>query len=443
MISRGPVWVWVLLALMGCKSIDEGPPLEPEPGEPVVRFPAPPRNVLMISVDTLRRDHLGRYGGGPTPFLDRLLAESVVLDDFVQCANWTLPSVACTLTGRSPVSLGVWPRLTAAPQPLPDAGDLAGWLGGAGLYGILVSSNFWLSPIGGTTHGYAEVAHVGDVPLVEVWREAERRLDDALADGVDRWFLHLHLLEPHAPYDPPEAYLSGLADLDPAPWDLSQREEHYTAREGWPELSEAERALLEAHLRVRYQGEVQWLDDQLAAVWAELDARGWLDDALVVLWSDHGEQFWEHGRQSHAWQLHAEETDAIAAFWARDLPARAFSGPTHALDLVPTVLSALDLPLPGGLEGFPVGLAPEARLRFQEAHARSGVEQTVLGEGFKLRYHWSGRVQLFDRGDDPGEQRDLWDPEDKDARALWEAVWARARALRPMAGQQPHKPGGL
>src|SRR5688572_12655941 len=97
-------------AFLSCRDAEPPAPIPPfswtdtavlTEWEEVLRFAdGPPRNLLVISIDTLRRTALGRYGGGPTPTLDALLAGGVALDDHVQCANWTMASMTCTLSGR-------------------------------------------------------------------------------------------------------------------------------------------------------------------------------------------------------------------------------------------------------------------------------------------------------------------------------------------------------
>lgn len=403
----------------------------------------PPRNLLMISIDTLRKDALGRYGGSGTPTLDALLAGGVALDDHLQCANWTYAATTCTLLGAYPEDLRVWPQLRAVPVPLPGGLPfLAGLLGEQGFHPILVTTNTWLSPMVNNVQGYAELSLPEDQDALDAWAAGARLVEDALARGEDRWFLHVHLKEPHQPYAPPESYLADLAGLEPAPWDLTDFELVYDVLDDWPDLSPEEQALLEAHLRVRYAGEVRWLDDQLAALLADLDARGWREDTLLVVWTDHGESFWEHGHGTHAWTLHAEENDGIALFHAPNLAPVAWTGPTSAIDLVPTLLAVWDLPVPDSVEGLVLGSAAPGRARFAATDARSGVEQHVVKDGWKLRYHWSGKAQLYDRGADAGELDDRWAAGDPVAQQLWETLGPRTEAIRPLASEAPVTPPG-
>ena len=93
-----------------------------------------PANVLMISIDTLRKDHLSRYDPaqrGLTPFLDGLMETGFVLDDHLTCSNWTFPGITCTLLGRNQTEAGFMPQLEPAAQrvPWPEGQPfLADWL---------------------------------------------------------------------------------------------------------------------------------------------------------------------------------------------------------------------------------------------------------------------------------------------------------------------------
>ena len=197
--------------------------------------------------------------------------------------------------------------------------------------------------------------------------------------------------------------------------------------------------LLYRHLQVRYDGECRWLDDQLAVIWQRLESGGLLDDTLGVLYTDHGEAFWEHGVQSHAHFLQAEENDAILWFWSRTMEARAWSGPTTAIDLVPTVLDALGLPVPddGTLPGSVVGLAAPDRARFSSTACREGGLAAVTVEGDKLQFRFDGTLQLYDRDLDRQELVDRYDPEDPRVSELWELLRPRVELLSAAAPDLP------
>ncbi|MEQ1564314.1 MAG: sulfatase-like hydrolase/transferase [Myxococcota bacterium] len=411
-------------------------PVEPATGALAFDGGAP-RNLLMISIDTLRRDHVDRYatdGVTRMEFLSARLAEGVALDDHQQCANWTFHSVTCTLLGRQVEELGWVAKLAGdGPSPLPgERPMLARRLRDAGFRTALASPMSWIASEWNNTQGYTLDLPSG-VDTLSVVRGGTEGLRESLdAEPADRWFLHLHVSEPHATYSPPEAYRDELDALPPAPWDLDDHDTHYdVTKDQWPSMTPEEQALLEKHLRVRYTGETRWLDDELETAWAELDAGGWLDDTLVVFWTDHGEQFWEHGAQTHAYGLNAEENDGIAGFWARGLAPVAWGGPTHAIDLAPTILDALGLPVPadGTLPGAVVGTAPADRPRFTSTAARWGPAAAVTVDGLKLVYAFDGTLRAFDRRVDRAERTDVYDAQDPRFDALWAELRPRAELL--------------
>ncbi len=399
-------------------------------------YGAVPKNLLVVSVDTFRRDLLTRYGGaGLAPFLDRMAEEGVALDAHRSCSNWTFPAVLCFVHGAGNIDAGYAPDLhdpdnAWAPDFPPT---LASRLAGAGWGTMLVTSNGWFSADRNTDVGFQSSERPDDRRTTSVFGVGLDRLREADAAGTDRWYLHLHVKEPHPAYDPPDSYLAGLEGLAPVDFDLTIFDEHYDAGDAWPAMTEAERALLLQHLLVRYRGEVRWMDDQLTTAFLALEQGGWLDDTLVVFWSDHGEQFWEHGEQTHAYGLNAEENDGIAFFWAKNIVPGTWEGTTSLVDLAPTVLSLFEVEGDASITGLPVGEAPADRALDFLAVGRLGAVQSVVLDGWKLVYRWNtGQRWLYDLANDPAEQTDLYEPKHPRAVALEAILAPRVEAMRPL-----------
>lgn len=443
--------LFLIVLGFGCGGAD-GPDDPVITGAPTAGFPSfygePPRNLWIISIDTTRRDLMERYGGPPglMPFLDQLAAEGAALDQHVSCSNWTMASVLCAQTGQDGLDLGFVPRLQENTKgPIPDtAHGLAYWLREAGYYTVLSSGNSWFSREWnmdlGFTFGYP--ANTGNA--TSLFAYGLTPLLAARVQGVaDRWYYHLHLVEPHAPYNPPDEYLGGLAALPPYPIDLSVKEDHYDIKKDWPDMPPEEQALLEKHLRVRYQAELRYMDDQIRAFFEQADALGLLDDTLVVVWTDHGEEFWEHGDQTHAYSLHSGENDAIAFFWAKNIVPAQWSEPTSHIDIAPTILTALGLPVPEEVTGLPAGTAPADRPLFGLAVSKEGTVQSVRTPTRKLIYTWTGGTKEFHWIDsDPGEWVNKYDPEDPEVLALWDLLLPKVEAAEVLIPEyRPANPG--
>ena len=405
-----------------------------------------PENLLFLSIDTLRKDHLGTYGGpsNNTPFLDRKAREGLVLYDHHQCANWTLAGMACTLAGAYDTDRGHQTRLQGTDQnrpPIPDGTPLLPlWLSDAGYRTAAVSSNSFFSKKWGTNQGFERF---GNPPGggEAAGPKGLTFLRSLLQDANDPWFLHLHFIEPHAPYDPGASFLDGLDDLPQWPTDLSDKDTHYDERGEWPDMVPQEQDLLESHLRVRYAGEVRYLDSLIEDTWKDYDQKCWLDDTLVVVWSDHGEAFWEHGKQTHAYNLTGEENDGVLFFWAKNIVAGTYAEPTSTIDLVPTLLDLYGLPIPPEVTGVPIGTAHADRPLFAGTLGRLGGVQAVMKAGYKMQYHWaSSRVRLWNRSADPEETDDLFDADDPWVQELWTDLLPQIARMAELVVRQDPAP---
>jgi len=411
-------------AIIGCK--DEAP-ADIEVGPSALVFDgARPANLLLISVDTLRRDALGRYGGGDTPTLDALFEEGVALDAHKSCSNWTYASMICALAGAGTEQLGFEPYGAyggGAPEPLPGEIALLGeLLGVAGYAGGIVTTNPFLGKRYQMTGGLELVVETSwEQPAsADVVTDEALALADALSRGGDPWFLHAHYLDPHAPYAPPEGYLDGLDALAPIDFDLGTPAGITEVTSAYPDLDADTQALIREHAWLRYRGAVRYTDDELGRLLDGLRDRGLLADTLLLFVSDHGEQFWDHGNFGHGHKVYGEEVDVAALFWAEGLQAAAFTEPTTHADLAPTALVGL------GLEGWDfqgrvIGRDPDPDFPWLAHHydGSSTIQSAQRGD-MKLVYSWAdGHFELYNRGGDPAEAADRYAPGDPDAAALW------------------------
>jgi arylsulfatase A-like enzyme len=401
----------------------------------------PPRNLVVLSVDTLRRDHVSRYdpeGRNLTPFLDARMDEGVAVDDWMHCANWTVAASTCLAAGRSLVDLA--PELDMVPvltdalrlvRPVAPHDGLATVLSADGWDTRLFTANGWFGPFSGAVPGFASVDNPGHVGT-------DALTFRAMADLTERplrapFYLHVHGFEPHDPYLPPDRLRDPTVPPPPVPLDTEAQQEAVADR--WASFDADEQALLLLNVHDRYQAEVRWYDEQLAALWARLEDAGVLDDALVVFHSDHGEAFYDdHGYFGHGGTLHPEENLGFLVFWARNLVPGATSAPAVAADLAPTILTALGRPVPERMTGIPVGAAPPDRVRTAFTAAVLGPSNAARKGDELMLFQWlvpSAPIVRCNLASDPRCQSNAYraDAVTPLDRELWAAIEAEARAV--------------
>ncbi len=325
-------------------------------GSPAPRAPAvsgPRRNVVLVCIDTVRADRLGCYGyrGHPTtPALDALAARATLFRDASAAAGWTKPSVPSFLTGSFPCQHGVYEGsarglagattdlLPAAAETLAERFHTAGYATGA------VIHNAQLRRGGGFEQGFDAYDDEGG-DARDIRARAGRWLD---AHGGEPFFLYLHFLDAHWPYEIPDEaarrFTAGDVDYFRGGDSRALRD---AINDGSVTLDDGQRATLSA----LYDGALRFLDDELGAVLADLERRGLADDTVFCLVADHGEEFLEHGRIGHG---HGVWQNLLAVPWILHVPGQApqvVTTPVSLIDLPPTLLAAAGLPADGAGEG--------------------------------------------------------------------------------------------
>ena len=379
----------------------------PDPGFDAAPAGGRARHVLLLSIDTLRADRWGCLGGtrGLTLFLDVLAERGTLFTAASASAPWTLPSHASMLTGRHPHRHGAARDDARIARDVPT---LAGELSRAGFHTAALVNSLFLGRRHGLARGFDEFAEIPERP------KAGRLILERATDWLERRrnepaFLLVHLYDVHSPYEPAPPFADALPAYDgPADGSTGQLLAH---RSGRVPLAAAG---LE-HMQRLYDAEVAELDALLADVFARLRARDLLDDTLVVITSDHGEEFGEHGGVLHGRTLYQELLHVPLLWLGPGVPAGVRRGdPASHVDLMPTLLAALGLPSPGGLDGvdlFAPGAEQGGRLVFAGADHNNAEPDTLrmLGDGrFKLVWdRLDGTHRVFDLQRDPGETVDV------------------------------------
>jgi len=402
---------------------ETGEPSETGETGPVLDLRGRVNNVLMISLDTARRDHLSGYAGAlgdTTPNLGAFLERSLVLDDHYSCSNWTYHAMACVQGARTPLEYDFVPgHVTRTIEPMPEGVRMVPEvLSELGFRTGLVSANKYLSEEIGLHNGFDTHTLVHNTEGEVVVDLALEMVGEIASEPDVPWYAHVHFIDPHDPYDPPAAYLGALEGLEPIPYDLTSGSGYTQLVWGFQKLTPEVQERVLQHVTVRYLAELRYFDDQLQRLLDGLAEAGALDDTLVVFWIDHGEQFFDHDEFGHTQSLHAEENQSLVAFQAPGLAAGRWTEPTIHEDIWPIVFAALGLPLELPTTGRPLSASPRPLYTF--TGSRAGASMAIIEDGQKLIYEWeSGGRELYDRGADPKEEEDLYDSEDATSQALW------------------------
>lgn len=264
--------------------------------------PAP--NVVLISLDTLRADHLGCYGyDRPTsPNIDAFAEEAVLFENAFASSSWTLSSHASLFTGTAPSTHGVTFQKTDGPRPHLDRGFRT-------LAEIARENEYRTAAFteGGYVHpdyGFGQGFEQYSATFSSFNKSNTLRTFRAAADwmhgmGDQPFFMFLHTYQIHTPYSPPAEYLERFptepGSRFPERFDIFPRPQ---AENLTPEDKR--------QIVTLYDAEIAFTDEVVRAFLNTLKVSGLWEDTLVILFSDHGEEFWEHGDMTHGLTLHTE-----------------------------------------------------------------------------------------------------------------------------------------
>ena len=370
--------------------------------------PPTAKHVVLVTLDTLRADHIGAYGGDvDTPHLDALAAEGALVEQAVAHTPLTRPSHVSLMSGLLPTRTGV--RDNVSPAMVPEVPLLAELLGAAGFRTAAFLSSVVLKGGSGLERGFEVYADEFDADPADprFLTTAQTSGDETVAEAVawleetapagERLFLWLHLYDPHDPYEPPEPFAS-----------------RYRERP--------------------YAGEVAWTDELVGRLNAALERLGLAQETLLVATADHGEGLGEHDELLHGY--FAYETTLRVPLIARGpgvAPGHRLGGPVGLVDLMPTILELAGLAPPAGAELSGSSLAAALRGGPEPAPRPLYAESLVP----RMRFGWSDlRVlregawkfiaapepELYDLGNDPGERDNLAPRQARRAAAMRDAL---------------------
>jgi arylsulfatase A-like enzyme len=400
-------------------------------GDPVLLAPRPreptARNLLLISLDTLRADHMGAYGYArdTTPFLDTLASQGVLFEEYVAASSSTRPSHMTMFTSLHPSVHGATENTGVRALPV-GATTLAELLHEAGIATAAITENGAIDRSRGFGRGFDVYDENRETQSANMRRG---HIEETFARGARwlertrnrRFFLFLHTYQVHNPFTPPPAYDRFFAG---DPGGLARPA---VLRADWDPLL--------------YDREIRYTDDRVRAFVESLRAAGLLEDTLLVVTSDHGEAFLEHGFVAHGANVHREVVNVPLLVSGPNVPAgRRLKNPVPMVDLMPTLLDLMGVASSGAemgrsqaalvegaeepedsvraivseawaerayrAEGFDVIPQPTVALRLG---SRKLVRtRTDAGDPNRFRY------ELYDLAADPQERDDLY-PDDPDA----------------------------
>ncbi len=371
--------------------------------------PEPPKpNVLLVSIDALRADRLSAYGySRPTsPFLAELGASGTVFEHAFVNTHGTTPSHTTMLSGLHQGTHGVGLEGTrggVVPSPIPAAVELLPEIlraAGYATIGVTDGGNV------GRQFGFARGFDVFD-DRGGGMRRTGSRLEMALARARQARprapvFVFFHTYAVHSPYDPAPEFRRrlGIADAVPAAATRFLRA-HVDDAAGVGDSRLAEISAL-------YDAEIREADEELRLLLERLRGSGVLDRCLVLVTSDHGEEFGEHGGLLHRGLLYDELLRVPLLVAGPGVPAgRRDARLVSTVDIVPTILTYLGLPVGSSLQGKSF-LGGDGAPRAERVFAQYGASSfAIRTPQWKLIASSSGKLELYDLARDPGERRNL------------------------------------
>jgi arylsulfatase len=397
-------------------------------------------NILLVTADSMRADYASLYGGqSPTPVLEALASSGAKFDHAISLAPWTVPSLSGLFSSKYPPSVTPGIRGEERDQQLTLYGQIpAYWLGALGqslprrlrdrgydtaafVANFAMRKQRWLiddfdyhlvmQPLMKELRGpFAKSPFLSCLlqailpSFYELHPFDHTRAVTALSRRFiryhkgERFFLWAHFLDPHSPYDPPEAYRSMSG---PFPFYPYQNRRH-----DWDKKD---------YIRSLYAGEISYVDDSIGEILDILRELDLDDRTYVVFTSDHGEELWDHSDFGHGHSVYDELLRVPLVIAGPGIPAQVVSRTVSTIDLLPTLADWTNLAADPEWRGssWAAALAqgsfePGETPVFAQATGvlpppPEPLQAVVLGNYKLVRGMESGKLSLYDRGADPSE----------------------------------------
>jgi arylsulfatase A-like enzyme len=343
--------------------------LEFRPGDSCVAPDYQGNKVVFILIDALRADHLPFYGysKNTAPFMGELAERSIVFERAISASSWTAPSVASIFTSLYPSTHGVItglkvhrrlkrsnPSITLNRIP-DDITTIGEEFEKTGYRTYCISDNQNISEELGFTQGFERFEtyqYEGAETVNAVLREWEKDIKES-----GRYFLYLHYMDPHKPYN------------ERAPWFEDDSDPDYRTINA-------------------YDSEIRYMDEKLREMFELFD---WEENALVIVVADHGEEFWDHGLRGHGNSLYTEVIRVPFFIYHSEYKETRIEAAVHLLDILPTLAALLNFPQNPAWQGKSLvplfrGEEMDERTLFSELRIRPGqlgtTRRSILFQGW-------------------------------------------------------------
>lgn len=352
-------------------------------------------NIVLIVIDTLRADSLGCYGSSrdTSPNIDALADSGILFERAYSSSSMTPESVSSLLTGRLP-SRGGHTGIAARPHEsfttLPEYLKANGFATGFFAANIILNHPAYFQGIDEVEFVLPGGASSGNSPPL-----SKRALKFAKKHRKEKFFMYLHYMDPHGPYDPPGELYRRFSRFDVEKpimlYDEVRANVTALRAEGFGKGSEP----LFLDLYDRYCAEIAHTDIAIGQLIQGLKRLRLDDRTLIILTSDHGEEFLEHGYVEHGWTLHNESIHVPLIFWwpGNAVPRR-IKRPVSLVDVFPTLVELLRFDYAGQTfdgaalmkrtENEPILTLPERPVISELLHEERGDHRAVIHNGWKL-----------------------------------------------------------
>jgi len=441
--SAGRVFSYVVFCLIILSLPGLG--YRPKPVYKKLGAPKNKLNVILILADACRADALGAYGAkNATPAIDQLAREGVLFRNAYSQAPWTLPSMLSMLSSFNP-------SVFKNGQPFHAGGEVEFFperLKGHGYYSEAIIANYLLAGSSGILQGFDRATTIhnrfrlqtllfhpvlartyyllrrfsGLTQLPDHAGMMTAQAQKMIKAAPRPFFLWLHYMNPHEPYNPPDKYLKQVSyqgflrppffpnDPYAIPGDLSHPQE-LDVKLGYIFFAQKDKD----YVRDLYLAQLRYLDEKVGELARTVKESGLEKNTIIIIASDHGEEFWEHDNFGHGASLYDELLHVPLIIWGGGLKPRVVEEQVAMLDLVPSLADLLGMEPNPDWQGKSFGHALESggtvspRIIFAEGLQRPEEMKGIRAGNYKLVVGLlTHKIQLFNLKDDPDEKNSIF-----------------------------------